>query len=189
MGIGGILKTAIKLPLKFVRDAVYRVALNSKDPNYFGRKGTERFDSGTGAFGVLYGSQSQIGAMIESVGKREKFRAIREKDFEKRSLCTLQASRPLRLIDLTGPGLKRLGLDGNISTDHDYKDAQRIADFLFNHSSRPDGIFYRACNDLSQCSMALFERPDYSLTLTKKICLIDHPLLAQFLKRYLFRLV
>lgn len=79
------------------------------------------------------------------------------------ALARVESSRPLRLVDLTGPGLARLSADERLASG-DYLVAQRWALALHAHSERLDGLYYRARHDPSRFSVAIFDHAADSLT-------------------------
>jgi hypothetical protein len=128
-------------------------------PLYFGRARTHRFDSPAGAFGVLYASEDEYGGFIETLGDIRGLGGhivLTRKDLEDRCCAILTVERPLQLIDLTGAGLARLGLDSRIFSG-EYPIAQRWSQFLHAYDPRPDGIRYRARRDPDRISIALYE--------------------------------
>jgi hypothetical protein len=123
-----------------------------------------RFDSATGAFGVLYGAETLAGAFIETVLRNPARRLIGMAEIESRSVAVIRTSRITRFVDLRGDGLQQLGLDGSIFTGP-YENCGLWADALFRHPARPDGIVYRSRHDPAYTCLALFERTDLGLTL------------------------
>jgi hypothetical protein len=126
---------------------------------YFGSSGNNRFDAPNQEYGVLYVSRDVFGAFIETFGHATGSNVVTMAELLRRGLARIEAGRPLRLVDLTGPGLARLSADGRLSTG-DLDIAQRWSLALYNHPDQPDGICYRARHDPSRLAAALFERPD-----------------------------
>jgi hypothetical protein len=90
----------------------------------------------------------------------------------------------MRLVDLTGRGLARLGADERLCSGG-YDVAQRWARAIYLHPSQPDSIYYRARHDPSQCSVALFDRAEPDVQIQPDGTLLtDGVLLAQLLRRY-----
>ncbi len=73
------------------------------------------------------------------------------------------ASRPLRLVDLTGPALSQIGADGRLTTGR-YDISQQWALALHQHPEQPDGLLYRSRHDPSQLCAAIFDRAADALT-------------------------
>lgn len=145
---------------------LHRVHRTHHSPIFFGpgagKAPTYRFDSATGRFGVLYAGLSLDAALIETLLRQPSRLTIDPSDVLTRSASRLEASRPLRLVDLDGPGLSRLGIDGAIFTGP-YGPTWRWSDALRGHADEPDGILYPSRHDPRELCVALFERPDLSL--------------------------
>lgn len=87
---------------------------------------------------------------------------VSEQDLARFCLCRIDATPgqgPLRLVDLAGAGLNRLGADGRLNTmTEDRGLPQRWALALYQHPQRPDGLFYRVRHDPARTGIALFDR-------------------------------
>ncbi len=129
-----------------------------------GKPPAGRFDSATGASGVLYGAETFAGAFIETVLRNPARRLIGMAEIESGSLAVIGTGRITRLVDLQGDGLQQLGLDGSIFTGP-YQNCGLWTDALFRHPDRPDGIVYRSRHDPGQICFAWFERADLGMTL------------------------
>jgi hypothetical protein len=64
---------------------------------------------------------------------------------------------PLRLVDLTGPGLSLVGADNRLTTGT-YRIAQRWSRAFWSHRDEPDGILYCSRFNPSLRCLALFDR-------------------------------
>jgi hypothetical protein len=158
---------------------------------YFGRAGLYRFDAPANQYGVLYVAADLHGAFIETFGRRLGFRLLLMQDFAVRRLSRVTQSRPLRLVDLTGPGLSRIGADSRLTTG-DYDLSQRWALALHEHPDRPDGLLYRSRHDPSRLCAAIFDRAAGALTATSLGSLADAGnavLLADLLDTYEYALI
>jgi hypothetical protein len=120
-----------------------------------------RFGSGTGRFGVLYVALSFEGAFAETILHNTVRQPIGLHAIIDRAVTTLVANRAIRLVDLCGPGLARLGLDAAIFSGP-YEPCGLWADALHGHPDRPDGILYPSRHDPSEICAAVFERDDLS---------------------------
>lgn len=127
------------------------------DPLFFGTTGSNRFDDPGGRYGVLFAAEDAFGAFLESFGRRPGRNVVSWEKLRMRSLALLRARQPLRLVDLTGAGLARIGATAAISTD-DYQDAQAWSRALHEHPGGPDGLRYRLKHDPSRIGVAIFER-------------------------------
>jgi len=107
--------------------------------------------------GVLYGADSLMGAISETLfhtvpadGDRIKPRAILMASIEKYALSVLQPARPLKLIDLTGHGLGRLGMPVThgeliLSNAAQYAQTRAWAEAFYRHPVQADGFLWVSC--------------------------------------------
>lgn len=145
------------LPLLTAPGPWVRLHRLDRDPVFFGRTGLNRFDAPAGEYGVLYAAGDVHGAFVETFGRTGGERLVSAADLRLRGLARIAARRPLRLVDLAGPGLARLGADGRLATG-DYRVAGRWALALWRHPELPDGLRYRCRHDPSRHAVALFDR-------------------------------
>ncbi|MDQ2827943.1 MAG: RES family NAD+ phosphorylase [Chloroflexota bacterium] len=167
-----------------------RIYRRAYDPLYFGRTGDNRFDAPDGEYGVLYAGNDTHCAFVETFGDLGR-RDVTTSQLDARCLARLETGRPLTLIDLTGPGLARLGADERLcSGDHGV--AQQWALALWAHPSRPDGLLYRARHDPSRYRVALYDRVADTVRVTPQGSLSEarnRAMLADLLDTYTFALV
>ncbi|MBD0275877.1 MAG: RES family NAD+ phosphorylase, partial [Acetobacteraceae bacterium] len=78
-------------------------------------------------------------------------------EIEARSFALVALRADVRLVDLTGPGLSRLGLDARVLSGG-YEVCGAWADALHDHRERPAGILYPSRFDPSERCVALFDR-------------------------------
>jgi hypothetical protein len=143
-----------------------------------------------GEFGVLYLARHEAGAFIETFGHETGIRVLDMKELEGRALSRVEAARPLRLVDLRGKGLARLGADAELLTGA-YELSQAWALALHNHPAAVDGIAYRARHDPDQFCAAVFERAAPHVTAARLGALTTDalaPLVAHLLDLYDFGL-
>jgi len=165
------------------------------DPVYFGRRAANRFDAPAGEFGTCYLARDCHGAFIETFGHETGVRAVTERELAARSVARIVLAKPatpLRLVDLRGEGLARMGADNALATGHDLALARRWAKALHDHPRRPDGIAYRARHDPARTSVALFERAASKIrvqAVTPWLRPTPHPQLADILNHYDFGLI
>lgn len=162
------------------------------NPLFFGKTGSNRFDDPEGEYGVLYAAGDAFGAFLESFGRRPGRNVVSWEKLRMRPLALVRARQPLRLVDLTGPGLARIGATAAISTD-DYREAQIWSRALHEHPEAPDGLRYRLKHDPSRIGAALFERVgETALEIQPHSALVapdNRKLLAAILEEYHFGLV
>ncbi len=97
----------------------------------------------------------------------------------------------MRLVDLQGEGLARLGGDSRLISGS-YETAQRWSRALWIHPARPDGIRYRSRHDPSRISIAVFDRAGRSIRAAAWGGLLDddrRAVLGRILKTYGFGLL
>jgi hypothetical protein len=163
------------------------------DPLYFGKQPRNRFDAPAGEFGVLYVARDAHGAFIETFGHdtgRTPF--VTEKELRSRELSIVRASRALRLVDLRGAGLARIGADAELTSGPDYELARRWALALHSHPRKPDGILYRARHDPGRTCAAIFDRAEPAITADRTGTIYDAKharLLGDILNSYGYGLV
>lgn len=132
---------------------------------HFGSSGGNRFDSPDKKFGTLYLAQQMDGAFVE-VFCRQRQRHISEEFLARIHVAEFRSTRSLRLVDLAGKGLVRMGLDARICTG-DYGIAQQWTRAFHGHPDQADGIIYVSRHDPEQKLVALFDRVQPLLTVRK----------------------
>lgn len=90
---------------------------------HFDRTGRSRFDAPEGQYGVLYVAGDERCAFVETFGQSTGTNTVTTSALEARCLCLVTTEQPLRLVDLRGEGLSRIGADGRLTTG-DYTVAQ-----------------------------------------------------------------
>lgn len=181
----------IDLPLLTTLQSWFRLHRSHHEPVHFGRTQQSRFDAPGGEFGVLYAASDPFGAFAETISLQSGARRVTWSVVSARSLARIDVVRPLRLVDLTGPGLIQIGADGRLTTDS-HRTSQRWAHAFWQHPSEPDGVVYRARRDPSRVSVALFERSRPAIQAVRMGTLTDHhlaELLNEMLAAYRIRLV
>ncbi|HEY3719235.1 MAG TPA: RES family NAD+ phosphorylase [Roseiarcus sp.] len=167
---------------------VFRVHRLEHDPMFFGPGAgvppTYRFDSSSGAFGVLYVGLTLAGAVVETLLRNPARRMVDYPDVVARAFSEIRARRILRLARLHGTGLQQIGCDNAISTGP-YGPCGAWSDALWAHPSAPDGIAFQSRHDSSEICLALFERPDLGLEAAPATALIDQlPTISRLLIAY-----
>jgi hypothetical protein len=178
------------LPLVSREAPLYRLYPLKFDPAFWGKTGQSRFDAPRQDYGVMYAAYAFEGAFIEAFGE-DSSKTIEVRDLSMHGVAIVEPARTLRLVDLAGPGLSRLGLDARICSG-DYEIAQQWSHALWAHPSQPDGIWYAARRDPGERSVALFERETAAVTVSASGTLMDAPyaaLTVHAIKRYGFALV
>jgi hypothetical protein len=155
---------------------LYRVHRLAHDPMFFGPGAGAapiyRFDSPSGAFGVLYLGLGLACALVETLLRNPARKMVAYADLAARGFSVARGKRDLRLARLRGTGLQQLGCDNAISTGP-YEPCGEWADALWTHKDAPDGIAYHSRHDSSQICLAVFSRPDLGLTAGPSTPLLD----------------
>jgi hypothetical protein len=129
----------------------------ARAPIYFGRNRRFRFDAPSGEYGVLYLGSDLYCAFIETLGWHTGVRYVSAADAGTREYCEVTSLRPLRLLELSGAHLPRLGADARLfAGDHAVARAWSLA--LWRHPAQIDGIYYPSRHDNHRHCVAVFER-------------------------------
>lgn len=153
---------ARRLPIVRIKATWWRIYNTAYAPIYFGATGGNRFDapadpSGRRPFGVLYVGRDAHGAFIETFGHDTGKNLVEVARLAQRGLARVTVDRALRLVDLRGDGLARLGADNALAAGEDYAVAQAWSGALHDHPRKPDGVVYRSRHDPSRFCAALFD--------------------------------
>ena len=174
------------LPIVKDQGPWYRLHASTREPIYFGSTGLNRFDAPADEYGVCYVGSDTFCAFVETFGWLTGARFVTATALSRRTLTRIEAIERLRVVDLTGPGLARLGADERLCAG-DHAAAQRWALALWAHPERPDGLCYRARHDPSRVATAIFDRAAGSLRAVSLGLLIESQntqLLADLLATY-----
>lgn len=186
------------LPIVRIKATWWRIYPLAYGPIFFGRTGNNRYDapaeaSGARAYGVLYVARDPHGAFVETFGHTTGVRVIDRVALASRGLAKVTAGRPLRLVDLRGHGLARIGADEALCAGPDYAVSQAWSAALHDHPKAPDGLIYRARHDPSRFSVALFDRAGAVIRARSVgksfVDLKNEHLLAELLDTYDFGLI
>ncbi len=145
---------------------------------------TYRFDSLTGRFGVLYAAAQFEGAFVETVLRNPQRRFVSRNYVDLRAVTELRPDRELRLVDLHGRGLSRVGTTNAISTGP-YGPSWAWSDYLWSHRDSPDGIAYASRHNPQHICFAIFERMDLAFTTSATTGFTEMAsVIADLLRRY-----
>lgn len=148
------------------RTVLHRIHRSTLSPVFYGPgKGNppiNRFDSGSGRFGVLYLGLSRAGALAETILRNPQRLMVAASGIITRSATELSLPRDLRFVQMHGSGLQALGTDNAISTGP-YEPCGHWADALWDHPDQPDGLAYQSRHDPNEICIALFERPGLTI--------------------------
>lgn len=160
------------LPITALDRAWHRIHWLNYAPIFFGRRPLNRFDASAGEFGVLYVGATAGAAFIETFGHVTGDNFVQQSELLLRGISLIHSSVVLQLVDLTGPGLARLGADERLCSGSQPL-ARKWSTALYAHPSAPGGILYRARHDPSELCAALFDRGEKSLSVIQTTCLGD----------------
>jgi hypothetical protein len=176
---------SLRLPLETlaVGSALHRIHRKTLDAKFFGRSGAWRFDSPDGSYGTLYAALEPAVAFAETL-LRGNLAIVAETELRKRALCRFEIRRPIRLVQLYGSSMARIGATALV-TAGPYELSQRWSQALWSHPEQPDGIRYRATHDNDRHVVALFDRATDAIDAGSSAPLMDDPiLLGQILDLY-----
>lgn len=149
-----------------------RIHLCNYAPMYFGNSRQNRFDSEERNFGVLYLARQLNGSFVE-VFCRTKEKHVTAVQFEQYCVSEFRTSRNLKLVDLAGPGLVKMKLDGRLATGS-HATSQSWSQAFYEHPGSADGILYLSRHDPKQQLAALFDRSQSLFTVRHRGTLRDH---------------
>ena len=153
---------------------------------YFGRNKASRFDDPLQQYSVAYVARSLEVAFAETVLHESALYdagawIVPGSMLRERSVVHLEADRALRLADLTGPSLKRLGLDNQVSAGTDYGPTWALSRALHESVPECDGIVYVSRHNNTGEAVALFERSGARIQPSSTQALESHPALPHLL--------
>jgi hypothetical protein len=171
------------LPLIELHTRWWRSFIGGNDPLEFDYSAEHRFNAPEGEYGILYLGSDAHCVFIETFDDPACFHVPVEK-LDEQWFCMVTTSRPLRLVDLTGSGLRTIGADGRLCTGtYDITRLWGVA--LWHHPAQVDGLYYLSRNDPSRRNLALFDRARSVLQLNSSFRLKERAtLLAAILNTY-----
>ena len=185
----------LRLPLLHTDRSWQRIHACGHGALYFGRSGETRFRAPNGEYGILYVGSDIHCSFVETFGRLGSdvgidIRAVSMAALMTRCVSEISVARPLRLVDLTGPGLRRIGADARLCAG-DHQIARTWAQAIWAHPDQPDGLLYPARHDPSRHSAALFDRAAGAVQAGTPCRLIDLDpgLLGNILDTYGFSLM
>jgi hypothetical protein len=181
------------LPITSLEGTLHRISHQKfADPIYWSRRGRYRFDSPTAKYGVLYTGRTFETALLEVFGDQWVTLRITARDFLKEfDICEIRLERRLKVVNLSGKELNRLGTDANIFASFAYDVTQKWASFFMDHPDAPHGIRYPSRKNQRLHNFALFSTAEAiaAVTIAQRCPLLDHPHLFRLLQSYKVALV
>ncbi|GAC1400252.1 MAG: hypothetical protein NVSMB65_18110 [Chloroflexota bacterium] len=182
------------LPLVHLDRSGSRIHACAHAALYFNRQPVARFNAPDGAYGTLYLGSDLASCFVEAFGRLTTaagttVRSVSQAQLMAACLTEVATLRSLALVDLSGPGLRRLDADARLVAG-DHAQAQLWGRALWAHPAQPDGLLFPARHDPSLLSAALFERAAAALRAGAPHPLSTLPLsvLGALLDRYDFSL-
>lgn len=142
---------------------VWRRMYETRFPDPLGwGPGLSRFSDPTGAaFGVVYLGSSAKVAFVETILRdradgRGADCLVALAEIEARSLASIQVVEDLRLVDLTGDGLVRMGVPADVVGAGDQTLGRAWSVAFHDHADQPDGVYYPSRLNEERC-IALYD--------------------------------
>jgi hypothetical protein len=129
-----------------------------RDPIFWSRLGRNRFDLPDGRYGLLYTAQDLETCMLEVFGDRwVKERVLAVTALPKFEVLNFAVRWELRVADMTGHALNRLGPDANLFASNDYALTQEWSRQLMIHAQARDGIRYHSRKNPRKHNYAIYD--------------------------------
>jgi hypothetical protein len=155
---------SLKLPTVEQQIVYYRLnPINYESALYFDRSGRGRFDLPTSSYGICYLGETVEVAFIECFGRQLGAKFVSREFLRTRNLFTIESVRSLKLVNLFGKNLARLGSDSRLTSGDNYEISRWWAEAIYNHPLQVDGIRYFSRHDNTRLCCGLFERVKDSL--------------------------
>jgi hypothetical protein len=151
---------------------------------YFGISGDNRFDDPEHRYGVCYAARTLEGAFAETCLRPVGATLLPLSQLAARMVSLLAVAAELRLVELHGSGLARMGATAAVSSGT-YDVSQPWSRAIYAHPAKADGIVYRSNHDNGELCVALFDRCRSRLRAHPPTDLLsDRRRLAALLDRY-----
>lgn len=153
-----------------------RIHKQSYNALYFGKAKIYRFDDPKQKFGVCYTSEKFEGAILETFGHSTGTKIIDKTDIMQRMCSYVIANRDLKLVDITGENLTKIGADARLFSTTDYNISQSWSRYFGKHPDKFDGIYYHLRHNPDLKGIALYDRTVGDI---KEQCFIRNLFLSQ----------
>ncbi len=150
------------LPIQYVSHPWYRIHACVHGAIFFNPLPTARFNAPAGEYGTLYMGSELACCFVETFGRLDTafgatVRTVSHAQLLSTCLSEIVPLLPLALVDLTGPGLRRLDADARLFAGN-HAEAHLWGRAFWAHPAQPDGLLFPARHDPSLLSVALFDR-------------------------------
>lgn len=173
---------ALDLPIILLEPRnLIRISRYASGEPHFGRTGGNRFDDPDRLYGTCYFGESLLVALAETllhdaVAVRGAFR-VHPDNIASRHVLRFEG-QALRLANLTGASLKRLGGHAGLSGTASYRLPQRWSQAVHAHAEQVDGFVYMSRHLNTERAIVLFDRAGAKLRLALATPLTACPELA-----------
>jgi hypothetical protein len=159
-----------------------RVSNHNTGEPYFGKSGWNRFDDPhlvlSARYGTSYFGESLSVAVAETLLHDRTPSAgyfyIEPTRIAQAYVVEFTGS-PLKILDLTGPELRRMGGHAGLTGTPHYKTPQNWSSAIHNHLDQVDGFLYMSRHLNNEKALVLFERASSKLTMARATPLGSHP--------------
>lgn len=174
-----------KLPVTYINPAkLIRVSSHASGEPYFGKTGGNRFDApgcstSSAEFAACYLGYSLPVAIAESILHDEmpvngKFE-IANTTLTGKLVYTFKTGSNLRLLQLTGATLKKLGGTANLSGSINYAITQQWALAIHQNPQNLDGFIYMSRHLNTEKAVILFDRASAKMAVDRSTTLTTTP--------------
>jgi hypothetical protein len=148
-----------KLSLVSVPNTVFRICRpGHPDPFFWSRLGLHRFDTPEGCYGILYCAEDLETALLEVFGDSWlKTRVLPVSELRLYEFLAFEVNADLRVTDLTGRNLSRLGTDSSLFASTEYLLTQEWSKQLMSHPQAKDGLRYHSRKNPKKFDYALYD--------------------------------
>ncbi len=155
------------------------------EPIFYDRSDAGRLNASDGSYGVLYAAQALDGAFAEVFLRAPGQTNIGLDFIQTRAYVRLRTTRELKLAQLHGPGLSRLGATAEVThAGLPYTAAQEWSKALQSHPGNFDGIAYRSRHDDSEICTAIFDRASSAVIEESRVSNLDVEWFWQLMDKY-----
>jgi hypothetical protein len=172
----------------------YRLHACAHGALFFNRQPVARFNAPAGEYGTMYMGSELACCFVETFGQLDTpagttVRSVSQAQLLAASLSEIVPLRPLALVDLIGPGLRRLDADARLFAGN-HAEAQQWGRAFWSHPQQPDGLLFPARHDPSLLSVALFDRAQAAVQagIPQSLGALSLAVLGALLDRYDFSL-
>jgi hypothetical protein len=140
---------------------------------FFDSSGCGRWDGSEQGYGILYVGTDSYAAYIECYGRNPNQRnfegdslLITETELNRRFLARFTSEKQLRLVQVYGNGLQKLGIDSQITScsPKEYEFPREWGRAFHQHPDRIDGICYLSRHDNEKLCYGIFDRVESQIS-------------------------